>query len=326
MSERALLERLADGPVSGDVLAREAGQTRAAVWKRIQALREAGIGVEAVPGRGYRLSQAPDLLDAAAIIAQLAPQARGLLHGLEVVWRTPSTNDALLATGAPMRGCAVLLAERQSAGRGRRGRAWVTPLAAQVALSVARRYAGGLARLPGLSLVAGVATADALHALGMREVRLKWPNDLVVVMPDGALRKLGGILVEGGGEAGGGAHAVIGIGVNVRVPGPAMAGVEQAWIDLAALGGTPSRNTIASSILSQLLPALEAFDADGLAPWLPRFEALHALAGMDVLVDEAGARARARVLGIAADGALRVRGGDGRERCVHAGDVSLARA
>ena len=325
MSEQALLLRLRAGPVSGDVLAREAGQTRAAIWKRIAALREAGIAIDALPGRGYALHEAPDLLDADAIVAALPAQARQALAGLEVAWKIDSTNSALLREPAPARGCRVLLAERQSAGRGRRGRSWVSPLGAQLAVSLARRFQGGLARLPGLSLVAGVAAAEALHALGFAQVRLKWPNDIVVV-DAGGLRKLGGILVEGGGEAGGAAQAVIGIGLNVRMPAATMAGIGQPWTDLAALGQAPARNAIAAALLARLLPALDAFDQDGLAPWLARFEAVHALDAADVLIHDAAGTHPARVLGIAADGALRVRDPAGAVRNVYAGDVSVVRA
>lgn len=321
--ERDLLQRLANGPVGGDTLACEAGLTRAAVWKRIDALREAGIAIAAAPGRGYRLEQPLDLLDADTIRAGLPAAMQDGLAGLEVAWSLDSTNSELLRREAPMRGCAVLLAERQTGGRGRRGRAWTSPLAAHVYLSLARRFEGGLARLGGLSLVAGVAACEALRGLGFAQVGLKWPNDLVVVDGDG-LRKLGGLLVEGGGEVAGAARAVIGIGLNVQMPPHAGDAIDQPWIDLAGLSTQPpSRNAVVAALLARLLPALEAFDADGLAPFLHRYTALDALAGRAVTVHAAATAWPAIALGIAADGALRVRDADGEERVVHAGDVSV---
>lgn len=320
--ERALLARLVQGPVSGDLLAREAGLTRAAVWKRIEQLREAGVAIQAVPGRGYHLAQAVDLLDADAIRAALPESLASSLPVLEVAWSLDSTNTEMLRRQAPVSGCAVLLAERQTGGRGRRGRDWVSPLAAHVYLSVARRFAGGLARLGGLSLVAGVACCEALHAIGHTEVALKWPNDLVV--RDGAgLRKLGGLLVEGGGEVAGTAHAVIGIGINVRMPAAAAQQIDQPWIDLAAMRGNASRNAVVASLLSHVLPALDAFDADGLAPFMARYARHDALAGANVRVLDPGRAWDATALGIAEDGALRVRDAAGAERRVHAGDVSI---
>ena len=321
-AERALLQRLAAGPVSGDALAREAGQTRASVWKRIQALRAAGVAVDAVPGRGYALRDPPEWLEAASIRAAMAPAAQLQLASLEVAWTLDSTNSELLRRGAPADGCAVLLAERQTGGRGRRGRSWQSPLGAHVYLSVDRQFEGGLARLGGLSLVAGIAACEALHGLGFGRVALKWPNDLVV--DDGhGLRKLGGLLVEGGGEAGGAARAVIGLGLNVRMPAVVGAGIDQPWIDLAAMQAGVSRNAVVVAVLDALLPALARFDADGLAPFLPRYAAHDALAGRGVRVHDAASIWEAQALGIAEDGALRVRMGDGHERRVHAADVSV---
>ncbi|HSD16230.1 MAG TPA: bifunctional biotin--[acetyl-CoA-carboxylase] ligase/biotin operon repressor BirA [Thermomonas sp.] len=321
--EPELLRRLANGPVGGDTLAREAGLTRAAVWKRIDALREAGIAITAVPGRGYQLAQPLDLLDAAAIRAGLPADVRGGLAALDVAWSLDSTNSELLRRDAPLQGCAVLLAERQTGGRGRRGRAWASPMAAHVYLSLARRFEGGLARLGGLSLVAGVAACEALRGLGFAQVGLKWPNDLVVVDGDG-LRKLGGLLVEGGGEVAGAARAVIGIGLNVRMPPQAGGAIDQPWAELAALSTTPpSRNAVVAALLAHLLPALDAFDARGLAPFLSRYAALDALVGRALTVHAASATWPATALGIADDGALRVRDAAGAEHVVHAGDVSV---
>jgi BirA family biotin operon repressor/biotin-[acetyl-CoA-carboxylase] ligase len=229
----------------------------------------------------------------------------------------------------------VLLAERQTGGRGRRGRAWSSPLTAHLYVSVTRIFSGGLARLGGLSLVAGVAAAEALHALGFTEARLKWPNDLVVAGDDG-LRKLGGLLVEGGGEHAGPARAVIGLGLNVRMPAVAAAAIDQPWCDLhglveragdaaAATRSLPSRNRIAAALLERLLPALDTFDADGLAPFLPRYAALDALSGQQVTLHAGDSTRAATALGVAEDGALRVRLDDDREHRVHSGEVSVRR-
>src|SRR5690606_17541279 len=134
------------------------------------------------------------------------------------------------------------------------GRAWASPLGANLYLSAARAFEGGLARLGGLGLVAGVAAAEALHALGHGAVRLKWPNDLVVAGPDGGLRKLGGLLVEGGGEQGGPVRAVVGIGLNVRMPAAAGRDIAQPWCDLAGLSASApqSRNAVAAALVAAL--------------------------------------------------------------------------
>lgn len=323
VSERDLLLRLGEGPVTGAQLAREAGQTRAAVWKRIEALRAHGVPIVATPGRGYVLAQPLDLLDDGLVVGGLPADVRAGLAALEVAWSIDSTNSELLRRPTPAAGTTVLFAERQSQGRGRRGRAWSSPLAANLYVSFARQFAGGLARLGGLSLVAGVATAEALHALGHAAVRLKWPNDLVVRDQGArALRKLGGILVEGGGQHAGPVRAVVGAGINLRMPASTTR-IDQPWTDLATLDGPPvSRNQLATALVAHMLPALDLFDREGLAPFLPRQAACDALAGGPVVVYAPGGAHEGVACGIAPDGALRVRI-DGREVAFHSGEVSV---
>lgn len=321
VDDRELLAKLGAGPLSGDALARELGQTRAAVWKRIQGLRAAGVAIEGRAGDGYRLERRLELLSAEAIRAALVPDVDSLLAGLEVGWTVASTNSELLQRSAPERGVEVLLAERQTGGRGRRGRHWASPLAAHVYLSLSRGFPGGLSRLGGLSLAMGVAVVEALHDRGFNRAGLKWPND---VMVDG--RKLGGLLVEGGGEFAGPARAVIGLGVNVHMPPAVAADITQPWIDLESLVAAPvSRNAVVAALLSRLLPALELFEQQGLAPFLPRYAAMDVLAGRVVRVEEAGVLHEGQACGLAEDGALRVRI-DGRETRFHAGEVSVRAA
>lgn len=174
-----------------------------------------------------------------------------------------------------------------------------------------------------------MATAEALQALGVAAIGLKWPNDLVVAGADG-LRKLGGILVEGGGEHAGPAHAVVGIGINVRLPSGAAAAIDQPWTDLARLsrdGVTgpieTDRNLVAAALLARLLPALDLFDRDGLAPFLERFEAFDALAGREVVVVDGDRRHAGVARGIAPDGGLLLRLEAGREQVFHAGEASV---
>lgn len=328
MNERDLLARLATGPASGAELAREAGQTRAAVWKHIEALRAAGVDIAVRPGRGYALAQPVALLDPEAIRSAMAGEVRAGLAALDVAWTIDSTNSALLARETPASGAVVLLAERQTGGRGRRGRSWASPLAANIYLSLARRFGGGLARLAGLSLVAGVAAVEALHDLGFAQVRLKWPNDLVVVDAAGGLRKLGGLLVEGGGEGGGPARAVVGLGLNVAMPAAHAAAIDQAWTDLAGLaaGELPSRNAVVAALLDRWLPAFDAFDAEGLAPFLPRYARVDALAGKPVRVHAVDGVRDGVATGLGGDGALQVRDAHGALFAVHAGDVSVRAA
>ena len=317
-SEREILQRLIAGPVSGDALAREAGLTRAAMWKRVEALRQAGVEIDAQAGRGYALRHPLELLEAGAILDGLPAAVRAGIAALDIAWSLDSTNSELLRRQTPSGGAAVLLAERQTGGRGRRGKTWASPLAAHLYLSVSRQFSGGLARLGGLSLAAGVAVAEALHEGGHAGVRLKWPNDLLVED-----RKLGGLLVEGAGEHAGPVRAVIGLGINVRMPAASATSIDQPWIDLSALQAeTPSRNRTVAQLVTHLIPALDQFDLEGLAPFLPRYARFDALAGRPVSVHLGEILHSGIALGIAADGALRV-SIQGEERLFHAGEVSV---
>jgi BirA family biotin operon repressor/biotin-[acetyl-CoA-carboxylase] ligase len=296
--------------------------TRGAIWKRVQALRAAGVEIAAQSGRGYALAQPLDLLDREQILASLSASGRGEWPTLHVCFETASTQTLAAADAPPERGCAIWLAERQTAGQGRRGRPWISPLAANIAMSVSRRFQLGFAALSGLSLVVGVAVADALHGLGYRQVGLKWPNDLWA-----GQRKLGGILIELRGEAGGPCDAVIGIGVNVRMPPAAAGDIDQPWCDLASLTpqDVPSRNVLAAAMIDALLPALARFEREGLAPYLDRWRALDVLADQAVHVIDGGRVQEGIARGIDEQGALRVQHGQ-HERYYHGGEVSLRKS
>ena len=267
---------------------------------------------------------ASDALDAASIRAAMPASAMSRIASLDIVDSIDSTNSELLRRETPAQGIAALFAEHQTGGRGRQGRAWASPRGSNLYLSVARCFDGTLARLGGLSLIAGIAAAEALHALGADTVRVKWPNDLVTIDGD-ALRKLGGVLVEAGLQDER-PRAVVGLGVNVRMPTTAAADIDQPWTDLRALLGDalPPRSRVGAVVLATLADALERFDAEGLAPFVPRFAALDALHDAAVTAT-LGERTLAGVAaGIADDGALRLRTDDG-EQLLRAGEVSVRR-
>ena len=250
--------------------------------------------------------------------------AMSRIASLDIVDNIDSTHSELLRRETPAQGIAALFAEHQTGGRGRQGRTWASPPGSNLYLSVARCFDGTLARLGGLSLIAGIAAAEALHALGADTVQVKWPNDLVTI-DGGALRKLGGVLVEASLQDGR-TRAVVGLGVNVRMPTTAAADIDQPWTDLRALLGDalPARNRVAAAVLATLADALERFDTEGLAPFVPRFAALDALHGAAVTTT-IGERTLAGVAaGIAEDGALRLRTDDG-EQLLRAGEVSVRR-
>lgn len=321
----ALVRRLADGRFhSGESLASDLGVSRAAIWKQVRDLRaDLGLEVAAVRGRGYRLARPLELLDRGWIAAALAPATAAGLAELIVLDTVGSTSAHLLPLRPPRSGLGIAcVAEQQTAGRGRRGRRWVSPFGANVYLSLLWQFDLPATALAGLSLAAGVAVAQALRGLGIDEVALKWPNDLLW-----RGRKLGGILVELAGEAEGPTRAVIGVGVNHRMPADAGAAIDQDWADVAGAlpAGTPSRLALVASLLDHLVAALPRFAAGGLAPFLPAWEALDALRGREVVVQLGEGVVRGTAIGVARSGALRLATMTG-EREFLGGEVSLRAA
>lgn len=260
-------------------------------------------------------------LDASRIQAALPPGLRSLLHSIDVVAQTESTQLPALAASPPPGRSALFVAEQQTAGQGRLGRQWISPAGCNLYVSLAYRFEGPPARLAGLSLVTGIALAEALRAVGCSRVGVKWPNDLVV---DG--RKLGGVLVQLRALPEGATLAAIGFGINVRMPAGIDDVIGQPWCELAQLLPVlPSRNDLLAQILGDLLPALALFSDRGLAPFRPRWDALDALRGQSARMINGDQQTAGECLGIADSGALRLRVGD-EIREFHGGEVSLRSA
>lgn len=326
MSRRAeLLRLLADGSLhSGEELAEALSVSRAAVWKRLQQLGELGIELVARPGRGYRLAQPLDLLDAAAIRCALPQWPAERLRNFEVLEETASTSDRLLAVAdLPPGRFDACIAEFQTAGRGRRGRHWLAPYASGLCLSVNWNFREAPAALSALSLAAGVAVLRALARLGVPGLALKWPNDIVA-----GGRKLGGLLIDLRGEAAGPAYVVVGVGINVRLPPATLAAIAAGGFeatDLASLGCTVLRSALAAALVTELALMLEEFGARGMAAFAEEWRAADALADRRVRVLQDGQAFEGRACGVDADGALLLEVAGGRRR-VHSGEVSVRSA
>jgi BirA family transcriptional regulator, biotin operon repressor / biotin---[acetyl-CoA-carboxylase] ligase len=318
-----LLVLLADGQLhSGERLAKELKVSRAAVWKGVERLRGLGVEVQALPRRGYRLSAAVELLDARRIEAELSAPRKAQLRQLELKFEVDSTNSRLLACAPPPCGRAdVCLSELQHAGRGRRGRRWIAPFGAGLALSVAWTFNDGARALPALSLAVGVAVWRALLRAGATGVTLKWPND--IWFRD---RKIGGVLIELRAEASGPAHVVIGVGINVVLPAAARREIEAGGTRVAAVADAcavpPSRNLVAGAILDELLSMLGQFEREGFAAFHAAWTGLDALSGRPALVLLGGAAISGTARGVDGEGALLLETGEGMQRFV-SGEASL---
>ena len=313
---------LADGHYhSGEALGALLGVSRAAVWKRLQKLAPLGLEVESVRGKGYRLPGGLSLLDVPAIREAMA-EAGGDPASLDLHLHdvTGSTNaEALAVAREGLVQPLAVLAEYQTAGRGRRGRPWLSPYGGNLYLSLAAPFSGGAAALDGLSLVVGVAVADTLAAAGLgQRVQLKWPNDIWV-----GGRKLGGILVELAGDMDGICIPVIGVGINGNMPPVAGAAIDQPWTDLTReLGQAPARSRLAGRLLAGLQQALASFRVEGFAPFRPRWQAYDCCAGQPVSVVLGERRVDGLARGVSEQGALLLEV-DGVLERFHGGEVSM---
>ncbi|GKW18270.1 bifunctional ligase/repressor BirA [Pectobacterium carotovorum subsp. carotovorum] len=259
-----LIKILSDGEFySGELLGEMMGMSRAAINKHIQTIRDWGIDVFTVTGKGYSLPAPMQLLDEESILKHL-PEG-----GVTVLPIIDSTNQYILERLDTLSSGDVCLAEYQQSGRGRRGRQWFSPFGANLYLSLYWRLEQGPAAAVGVSLVIGIVMAEVLHKLGADGVRVKWPNDLY--LKD---RKLAGILVELTGKTGDAANLVIGAGINLQMREPAPDTISQGWINLQEAGIDINRNTLASTLISELRGALAVFELQGLEPFIPRWEKL----------------------------------------------------
>ena len=317
------LRRLADGRFhSGQDIARSLNRSRATLSEALKRVPDLGIELFSVPGRGYRLAQPIEFLDAARIAERLST-GRSPVR-LEIVDEIDSTSSRLLALaaeGAPSGTC--LAAEWQNCGRGRRGRSWISSLGGSLTFSLLWRFERGAGHLAGLSLAVGEAVARALAQCGVERVQVKWPNDVVA-----DFRKLAGILVETSGEMQGPSVAVIGVGVNYRLSERMLERIDQPVTDVAQCTPTPpSRSDLLAALLAALAATLEEFDREGFAAARDAWRALHAYQGRRVRVFPAHEPAfDAEVIDVAADGALVVSTGDGRAVNLNSAEISLRSA
>lgn len=259
-----LITILSDGSIhSGEQLGELLGMTRAGINKHIYTLREWGIEVNTITGKGYQLTRKMDLLDYERIYGLVR---RGNIIVKPVI---NSTNQYLLERIEQLSSGDACVAEYQTAGRGRRGRYWASPFGCNLYLSLYWHLDQGPAAAMGLSLVAGIVIAETLNKLSGSNIKVKWPNDLYFNE-----KKLAGILIEMIGKTGDAAHIVIGIGLNIAMSCNYETNINQGWINLEQAGIQIERNVIAGQIILALRHELVEFEKYGLVPFIKRWLAL----------------------------------------------------
>jgi BirA family biotin operon repressor/biotin-[acetyl-CoA-carboxylase] ligase len=310
-----LLNLLKDGKFhSGQALGAAMGISRSAVWKQLQLLEaELSLPIHKIRGRGYQLAQPLALLDPIAIhaFAQAARWPIAVFDSLD------STNaEALRAIETGREAPFLVLAERQTAGRGRRGRKWVSPFGENIYFSLVLRIEGGMRQLEGMSLVVGLATLQTLRELNIAHAGLKWPNDILV-----GQRKLAGILLELVGDPADVCHVVIGIGINVNMQSTEE--VDQQWTSMRLeSGGAVDRNQVIALLGDKLQHYLARHQQQGFAAIQEEWELNHLWQGRSVTLIAGVHEVEGVVLGIDRQGGLRL-DVDGEERVFSGGELSL---
>ena len=321
-NQRKILAILADGQFhSGSCLAQSLSISRSGVWKHVSSLEELGIEYSAVSGKGYRLESPIEFLDSDLIFSNLSHPAKQALSHLKIHDVIESTNSYLVeqAQAGAISGT-VCLAEYQSAGRGRRGRTWISPFGNNIYLSILWHYHGGLAVISGLSLAIGVAVIRALSELNISDVGLKWPNDIYWQG-----QKLGGILVEVTGESNGPSSAVMGLGLNLFLPEHNTEAITQPWTDLQKISGSMcfSRNELTAILLNHLLPIIAGYETFGLAHYLDEWRSYDCLKDNLVNLYLNNQSIQGIAEGIDGNGLFLLKKPDGHTQAFASGEVSF---
>lgn len=307
-----LCQKACTGPQLGELL----GSSRAAIWKQIEQLRRLGVDIQS-SDQGYQIPDTFHLLDAEQIRQHLNPPTASLCNAIQILPTTDSTNKTLWQYPDQDRHGRVLLAEWQSAGRGRRGRQWHSPPCGNLYFSLGWQFDCGIGALGLLSTQIALSTAQAIQSCHQIPVQLKWPNDIYL---EG--RKLGGILIELQATPDGPSAAVIGIGLNLNMPEDAP--IDQAFTSLNQHASPVDRNRICAALIQELIDGFHNWPAHDPQQIINRWNKLDYLAGHSVNLVDADHVTAGQYLGIDQQGGVRL-SINGEIKHYHSGEVSLRR-
>jgi BirA family biotin operon repressor/biotin-[acetyl-CoA-carboxylase] ligase len=321
--QKKIITLLADGEFHSDtVLADLLGISPAAAYKQLNQLaQELDLNMAVISDKGFQLDRPLELLTPEKIVSALEEQNHAFISALEIHDQIDSTNRYLVEQTRHQAICGlVCFAEQQTAGKGRRGREWVSPFGHNIYLSIAWHYQqSGYATIAGLSLAVGVAVIRALTELQLHGFGLKWPNDIY-----SGGKKLGGILIEVSGEADGACDVVIGVGLNLFLPESKAETITQAWTDISKMTGQyPSRNVLAGKLLNQLLPLLANYEQQGLKAYLDEWRSYDCFKGLSATLFIAQQTIVGVIEGVNDEGLLLLKGNDGSIQAFASGEVSF---
>lgn len=309
--KRQILALLSSGQfVSGEQLATELGISRAAVNKHIDALETYGVAIYSVKGRGYKLANPISLIDASLLVQSIDNRC---FYFDEIA----STNSFLLDHITELKNGDVCVAEYQSAGRGRRGRTWVSPYGHHLYFSLFWTFPQGMAQAMGLSLVVACTLVEVLKSFGVENIGVKWPNDIYLDN-----KKLAGILIEMSGQADSLCQLIIGVGVNMAMSEEQGKGIDQPWSDLSELVDMPDKTALVIALQKQLKRDIQLFEREGLAAFKTRWQAADLFYGREIrlLMGEKSVEGICR--GVDEQGAVLLETADGVQVFI-GGEISL---
>ncbi|EGT3628892.1 bifunctional biotin--[acetyl-CoA-carboxylase] ligase/biotin operon repressor BirA [Morganella morganii] len=309
--KRQILALLSSGQfVSGEQLATELGISRAAVNKHIDALETYGVAIYSVKGRGYKLANPISLIDASRLVKSIDNRC---FYFDEIV----STNGFMLSHTTELKNGDVCVAEYQSAGRGRRGRTWVSPYGHHLYFSLFWTFPQGMAQAMGLSLVVACTLVEVLKSFGVENIGVKWPNDIYLDN-----KKLAGILIEMSGQADSLCQLIIGVGVNMAMSEEQGKGIDQPWSDLSELVDMPDKTALVIELQKQLKRDIQLFEREGLAAFKARWQAADLFYGREIrlLMGEKSVEGICR--GVDEQGAVLLETADGVQAFI-GGEISL---
>ncbi len=318
----ALIEILADGQFhSGEDMGARLGISRAAIWKQLQKLEAMNIPLHSVKGKGYRLPEAVELLNLESLKECAFPCEKFASSSIEL--SLDSTNNKMMSvaeTNAHDRH--IVFAEMQTAGRGRRGREWLSPFARNLYFSILWPFSQGIAAIQGLSLAVGLAIQRSLKEQGVPSVGLKWPNDILASGGGLDNAKLGGILIELTGDMSDACQVVVGVGLNLDIQAKDLTKIDQQAIGVKQLGKDISRNAMTANIVKHLCEVLEQFSVQGFAPLQQEWNDNDAFKGQEVKLILPSSEIRGVCAGVNAKGELQLHTAEGL-KAFNAGEVSL---
>lgn len=296
--------------VSGEELATQLGISRAAVSKHVDALEDYGVAIYSVKGRGYKLANPISLIDSARLIQSIDNRC---FYFDEI----PSTNGFMLSHTSELKSGDVCVVEYQSAGRGRRGRTWVSPYGHHLYFSQFWSFPQGMAQAMGLSLVVACSLVEVLKSFGVDNIGVKWPNDIYL-----NYKKLAGILIEMSGQADSECQLIIGIGVNMAMSEDQGKGIDQPWSDLSSLTDMPNKTDLVIALHKQLKRDIQLFEREGLASFKTRWQQADLFHGKEVRLLMGENHVDGICRGIDEQGAVLLETADGIQAYI-GGEISL---